>query len=158
MLEFEIAALYYFITGILNLPVYFDAIPEDMDIPCLFFPPPHQISGNFSTNAYATTFTLYAKVIDINNVSAGGKSSQIAHAIQKNRFKVPLVNEKGKATGKKFRIDSIETTKADENVWQIEISWKRYTAFTEKSVTLAREFFFNGTPLAENIEGGQDGN
>ena len=30
MLEFEIAALYYFVAGILNLPAYFDEVPEDM--------------------------------------------------------------------------------------------------------------------------------
>ena len=34
MLEFEIAALYYFVAGILNLPAYFDEVPEDMEIPC----------------------------------------------------------------------------------------------------------------------------
>lgn len=156
MLEFEIAALYYFIAGILNLPAYFDEVPEDMDIPCVFYPVPHQKNGSFSTNAYSTTFTLYAKVMDINNVSAGWKSSQIVQAIGKNRNKIPLVNEKGKQTGKNFRIDSVEATKADEGVWQIEISWRRYTKFTDNATTLAREFFFNGTPLAENIEGGQD--
>ena len=42
MLEFEIAALYYFVAGILNLPAYFDEVPEDMEIPCVFYPSPHQ--------------------------------------------------------------------------------------------------------------------
>ena len=37
MLEFEIAALYYFVAGILNLPAYFDEVPEDMEIPCVFY-------------------------------------------------------------------------------------------------------------------------
>lgn len=54
MLEFEIAALYYFVAGILNLPAYFDEVPEDMEIPCVFYPSPHQKSGDFSTN----TFTI----------------------------------------------------------------------------------------------------
>ncbi len=156
MLEFEIAALYYFVAGILNLPAYFDEVPEDMEIPCVFYPSPHQKSGDFSTNTYATTFTLYAKVMDIDNVSAGGKCSQIVHAISGSRYKVPLVDEKGKRTGNNFRIDSMEATKADEGVWQIEISWKRYTRFDEKAATLAREFYFNGTPIAEQIEGGQN--
>ena len=69
---------------------------------------------------------------------------------------MPLVDEKGKRTGRNFRIDSMEATKADEGVWQIEISWKRYTRFNEKTATLAREFYFNGTPIAEQIEGGQN--
>ena len=114
MLEFEIAALYYFVAGILNLPAYFDEVPEDMEIPCVFYPSPHQKSGDFSTNTYSTTFTLYAKVMDIDNVSAGGKCSQIVHAISGNRYKVPLVDEKGKRTGNNFRIDSMEATKVDE--------------------------------------------
>ena len=94
MLEFEIAALYYFIAGILNLPAYFDAVPEDMEI-LVYFILLAPESGDFSTNTYATTFTLYAKVMDIDNVSAGGKCSQIVHAISGNRYKVPLVDEKG---------------------------------------------------------------
>ena len=78
--------------------------------------------------------------MDIDNVSTGGKCSQIVHAISGNRYKVPLVDEKGKRTGNNFRIDSMEATKVDEGVWQIEISWKRYTRFNEKAATLARDF------------------
>lgn len=149
MLEFEIAAIYYFIAGILNLPAYFDEVPEDMNIPCVFYPAPHQTSGYFSTNTYASTFTMYAKVMDINNLSAGWKCSQIVQSISGNRYKIPLVDENGKKTGKHFRIESVEATKADEGVWQIEIAWKRYTGFDAKAVTMAREFYFNGVPIAE---------
>ena len=149
MLEFEIAALYYFIAGILNLPAYFDEVPENMEIPCVFYPSPHQKSGDFSTNTYATTFTLYAKVMDIDNVSAGGKCSQIMHAISGNRYKVPLVDEKGKRTGKNFRIESMEVTKADEGVWQMELSWKRYSRYDGDAAAMARRFFINGLKMGK---------
>ena len=132
MLEFEIAALYYFVAGILNLPAYFDEVPEDMEIPCVFYPSPHQKSGDFSTNTYATTFTLYAKVMDIDNVSAGGKCSQIVHAISGNRYKVPLVDEKGKRMeeGKKFEIyagcsQPDEKSKELTGIMPVKIIWEK---------------------------------
>ena len=42
MLEFEIAALYYFVAGILNLPAYFDEVPEDMEMCILSFSAPEK--------------------------------------------------------------------------------------------------------------------
>ena len=61
MLEFEIAALYYFIAGILNLPAYFDAVPEDMEIPCVFYPSPHQKMRGFSQQIHMLRHLPYMR-------------------------------------------------------------------------------------------------
>ena len=36
MLEYEIAAIYYFVAGIITAQPYFEEVPLDMLIPCVF--------------------------------------------------------------------------------------------------------------------------
>lgn len=40
MLEYEIAAIYYFVAGIITAQAYFEEVPLDMVIPCVFYPTP----------------------------------------------------------------------------------------------------------------------
>lgn len=147
MLECEVAAIYYFVDGVLGVKSYFNEVPEDMIIPCVFYPAPAMDPDSFSVSSFATTFTMYAKVMDINNLSAANKASEILQAVCKNRYKIPMVDENGQRTGKNFRIERLKSEKVDEGVYQLTITWKRYTSYTEKTATLAREFFFNGNPV-----------
>jgi 5-hydroxyisourate hydrolase-like protein (transthyretin family) len=147
VLEYEVAALYYYVADILGIKSYFDRVPENMIIPCVFYPAPTLDPDSFSTSAFSTVFTMYVKVMDISNLSAAGKASKVIQAICKNRYKVPLVDENGKKTGKNFRIESLKSEKVDEGVYQLTFTWKRYTKYTENAAQLAREFFFNGIPI-----------
>ncbi len=150
VLEYEVAAIYYFIQEIIGIKYYFDEVPKDFLVPCVFYPTPTFETDSFSTSSFSTTFTMYAKVIDISNVSAAWKASEIIQAVCKNRNKIPLVNESGKKTGKNFRIDNLISKKIDEGVVQIAFTWKRYTKYTKNTAILAREFFFNGSPVGIN--------
>ena len=42
MLEFEIAAIYYFVAGIITAQPYFEEVPLDMLTPCVFYPTPRE--------------------------------------------------------------------------------------------------------------------
>lgn len=147
MLEYEVAAIYYYVAGLLGIKSYFDRVPENMIIPCVFYPAPEAEPDSFSTSSFATTFTMYAKVMDISNLSAAGKVSELLQSISRNRNRIPLVDENGQKTGGNFRIVGLKSGKVDEGVYQMEITWKRYTKYTEKTATLAQEFFFNGNPV-----------
>ncbi|MCD8150597.1 MAG: hypothetical protein LUE92_13775 [Clostridiales bacterium] len=147
MLEFEIAALYYFINDVLGVQPYFEEVPEDMIIPCVFYPPPEEETGDFSVSAFATTFTLHVKVMAADNLTAAGNAAAVIEAICLNRKKIPLVDDTGTQTGYNFRIIDLKSSKVDEGVWQLAITWKRYTKYTAKTATLAQEFFFNGNYL-----------
>ena len=52
MLEYEIAAIYYFVAGIITAQAYFEEVPLDMVIPCVFYPTPTPAASGFSVNAY----------------------------------------------------------------------------------------------------------
>lgn len=84
-----------------------------------------------------------------------GRTGITGYDREKN--KIPLVDENGKQTGKHFQLNMPEISKVDAGVYEMKVSWKRYTRYAEDAVILARRFFANGTPIdSENGEGGED--
>ena len=70
MLEYEIAAIYYFVAGIITAQAYFEEVPLDMVIPCVFYPTPTPAASGFSVNAYMTEFAMYIKFINHSTMAA----------------------------------------------------------------------------------------
>lgn len=147
MLEFEIAAIYYFVKNTLTATPYFQQIPVDMLIPCVFYPTPQVTSKNFSLSTFALNFLMYAKVFAIDTLDAYTMASKILVAVMKNGNKIPLYNENGSSTGKNLRINNPVIKKIDECVYQIEFSWVRYTAVGQVDVARAEEIYVNINPV-----------
>lgn len=145
MIAFEIASLYHFIYDLIKLESYFDIIPQDMIIPSIFYPTPTVLTSSFSTSAFENSFKIYANIFDISSINAYEKTVEIATAIGKNRNKIPIIDDDGNATNKNVRFDSINYKKVDEGVYQLEISWKRYTNYTQEDAALAQEIYFHIT-------------
>ena len=146
-IEFEVAAIYYLANEVLAVQPYFDVVPEGMIVPSIFYPTPEMETDSFSTGAYQTDFTLFVKLFARTTAEAACMASELLRAVAGKRNKVELVDEEGKKTGKNFRIDKLHAEKIDEGVYQLSITWKRYTAFDERASMLAKEFFMNGTPM-----------
>lgn len=147
MLEYEIAAIHYFVSGIIMAQAYFEEVPLDMVIPCVFYPTPTPAASGFSVNAYMIEFAMYIKFIDHSTMAAYEMGEKVLQAIMGNRRKVPLVDETGKQTGKSFRVNMPKLKKVENGVYQMELSWNRHTRYDEKEVTLARDIFMNGLPI-----------
>lgn len=149
MLEFEIAAIYYFIASVITAHPYFEEVPEDMLTPCVFYPTPDTEGSSFSTSTYGTDFVIYVKFMDAKTSDACMMASTVLQEIMRCKKKVPLVDENGEYTGKNFKVKNAIAKKIDNGVYQMEISWTRYTRYNSNAVTLAKEFFFNGNPVTE---------
>lgn len=149
MLEFEIAAIYYFVAGIITAHPYFEEVPLDMLTPCVFYPTPSPTAARFSANAYKTEFAMYVKFIDHDAMAAYEMGERVLQAIMGNRRKVPLVDETGKRTGKHFRVDMPKLKRIENGVYQMELSWDRHTRYNAREGLLAREIFMNGQPIGK---------
>lgn len=149
MLEYEIAAIYYFVASIITAQPYFEEVPLDMLLPCVFYPTPTTAASEFSVNAYMTEFSMYIKFMDHSTMAAYEMGESVLQAIMRNRRKVPLVDENGKQTGKNFRVNMPKLKKIENGVYQMELSWKRHTRYDAKAVTFARDIFMNGLPIGK---------
>jgi len=149
MLEFEVAAIYYFVDRIIAAHPYFEEVPLDLLLPCVFYPAPSSDARVFSVNAYATEFTMYAKFMDHSTLAAYEMGEKVLQEVMKNRRKVPLVDENGDLTGKSFRINTPKLKKIENGVYQMEISWKRHTRYDAEEAILAKDIFMNGSPIGK---------
>ena len=147
MLEFEIAAIYYFVAGIITAQPYFEEVPLDMLPPCVFYPTPSPTAAGLSTNAYKTEFAMYVKFMDHDTLAAYEMGERVLQAIMGNRRKVPLVDADGKQTGKHFRVNMPKLKRIENGVYQMELSWDRHTRCAAGEVALARGIFMNGLPV-----------
>lgn len=146
MLEHEIAAIYYFIAETVDAEPYFQEVPENLIIPCVFYPSPEQSGGVFSSSKYKTDFIMYVKFMAGSTRKAYEMGSSVLQKLMKENRKIPLVNERGVKTGKKFQINNPDLKRIDNGVYQMKISWVRYSEYTRNSVDRAHEFFINGIP------------
>lgn len=144
MLEYEIAAMYGFIDGTINATAYFKEIPENFVVPCVFYPTPEQSGAAFSTSKHATDFTMYVKFMAKDTMEAYSLASAVMKNLVENRLKVLLVDENGKPTGKRFQIKEPVIRKVDSGVYQMQVSWRRYSLYNKDAVTMAQSFFMNG--------------
>lgn len=149
MLECEIAAIYYFVAGIITAQPYFEEMPLDMLIPCVFYPNPAPTAAGFSVNAYMTEFSIYVKFMNHTTMAAYEMGENVLQEIMRNRRKVPLVDKEGKRTGRNLRVNMPKLKKIESGVYQMELSWNRHTRYDAKEVTLARDIFLNGLPIGK---------
>lgn len=149
MLEYEIAAIYYFVADIITAQPYFEEVPLGMLLPCVFYPTPTPAASGFSVNAYMTEFSMYVKFMDRSTMAAYEMGESVLQALMRNRRKVLLVDENGKQTGKSFRVNMPRLKKIESGVYQMELSWNRHTRYDAKEVTLARDIFVNGLPIGK---------
>lgn len=149
MLEYEIAAIYYFIADILTATPYFEEVPEDFLVPCVFYPTPEQTGGVFSVSKYKTDFVMYVKFMAQSTLDAYNMANEVMQELMRKKRKVPLVDNNGKQTRKSFQINNPVVRKVDNGVYQMEVSWKRYSSYDVDTAALAREFFLNGTPMSK---------
>lgn len=148
MLEQEIAAIDYLICSVVPVKSYFGAMPEDVQFPCVFYPFPEFTGEGFSLSTYVADFALYVKFMDRDTAAAYQMAAKVLQKIMAGQNKIPLVDEQGKVTGKCFRIGYLDLKQIEEGVYQLKLSWKRYTPYQKQVAEQAKEIFFNGKPIS----------
>lgn len=151
MLEFEIAAMYYFVAGVIDATPYFEEVQEELLTPCVFYPTPNPSALAFSTGAFATQFVMYVKFMDVSTMEAYIMAEAVLKAIMENRNKIPLMDENGNQTGKHYKVNMPRVKKIENGVYQMDISWNRYTRYDARVVTRAQEIFINGLPIRKEM-------
>lgn len=113
MIEFEIAGLFYAIKKALSkdkdnvYETYFDEIPKDIFLPCVYFPAPEITESGWSSSAYKATFTLYVTVMAPTTSQAARMATDIVLDISSRRKKIPIVKEDGTISSHSFRVNTM---------------------------------------------------
>lgn len=136
MIQDEISSITRFCYDRNPVKLYFDRIPQNMVIPCMYFPEPVVVSAPDTIGAYLNVYQLFIKVFATKTQDAHRAAHNIAEAIRQKRGIIPVINPDGSLSGEFMQINlDIETKPLDEGVAQLSLKWKsRYLYDRESQV------------------------
>jgi len=105
VLDQEIASVIAFLlkaTG--NPSPYYRKIPQDFLVPAAYFPPPEIDSQGYTMTTYALNFMWFVKFFHSEDQLAHELGYTALTAIKDMRNAIPLIDEDGAYTGRKFRM------------------------------------------------------
>ncbi len=134
MLQDEIGSIMRFCYDRNPVQVYSERIPQEMIIPCMYFPEPIIMSSSDTIYAYVNVYQLFIKIFAEKTQTSIRIAHNIAEEIRKCRGVIPIINLDGSLSGEYMQINiDIQTKPLDEGVSQLSLKWKsRYWYDREK--------------------------
>lgn len=93
--------------------IYESEVPENFQVPSMYFPPPFSFDGNDTNMTFAKTYNLSIKLFAKDAHTANDAAELIADNIRSKRKVIPLINHDGTFANDYLRIDRIETRISD---------------------------------------------
>ena len=133
-----------FFYNLFPVKVYTKEVPENFEVPSMYFPEPFSFGGNDTNMTFDKTYSLPVKLFHKDGQQAYAEAESIADTVQKKRSVIPLLNSDGTATGQYIRLGRIETRVTD-GVASIVVNWNsKYHYEREDYIPLGNITFDNG--------------
>ncbi len=153
MLEDEVASIakkMYDITGIQD--IYFDEVREGFKRPSLYFPAPEQEPAADTLSSFAYDNAMYVKVFGDTTKAAMEIAQQVIHEVSRRRNLIPVVDDDGEPTGKRFRLSSISSKAIEVGTAQVYVRWKSVYDYAGEAHTRAAKMFYNIIFKSEEVQ------
>lgn len=125
MIQAEIGSIARYCYDKNPVKIYFDRIPQNMSIPCMYFPEPIVVSSADTLYAYLNVYQLFIKIFTEKTHTSHRVAHSIAEALRKARGVIPIISPDGTLSGESMQINmDIETKALDEGVAQLSLKWK----------------------------------
>lgn len=125
MFQDEISSIARFCYDRNPVKLYFDRIPQNMVIPCMYFPEPVVVSSSDSLYTYLNVYQLFIKIFTVKTQEAHRQAHGIAEAFRVARGIIPIIKPDGSLSGNYMQINlDVETKPLDEGVAQLSLKWK----------------------------------
>lgn len=124
MLQDEFGSIMKFCYNHNPVKIYSDRIPQDMIIPCMYFPAPIVLSSSDTITSYKNTYQMFVKVFAEKTQQAHRQVHSIAEELRKARGIIATINLDGTPTNEYMSIDlDIQTKSLDEGIVQLALRW-----------------------------------
>ncbi|WP_404407731.1 phage portal protein [Jeotgalibacillus malaysiensis] len=124
--------------------VYTEEVPEDFEIPSMYFPEPFSFGGGDTNMTFLKTYSLNIKLFHQTKQKAYSEAEKIATAIERARSVVPMVDPAGVLTGEYLRIGRIEVRGSGPGVATIVVNWDSRYHYDRDPVPSLENFDLEG--------------
>ena len=134
MLEQEIASIMRFCLDAADnpQPYYYD-VPEDFQVPAMYFPQPEIDTAGETFLTYAFKYSWYINIFCSTTEDAHALAWQVLTAIKQARNLIPLLDDEGEDSGSGLRINDPRLVRVDTGVVQIVLTWTSRRPYDLKS-------------------------
>jgi hypothetical protein len=105
-----------------NVTYYDKQIPNQMRIPCMYFPIPISSSQGHSKETFSTSYTLNVNIFHTDEHSAYLQSEEIKSSIMRGKSVIAVYAQDGTQDGS-LQIDGIEITEIGEGVVKLQLTY-----------------------------------
>lgn len=154
-MESEVGSIGAFCVAQYPAKVYVEKMPQDFQVPAIYFPPPSSTDSHFTSRAFEVSYVLSVKVFHPSEQEAFRAAERIATAIRAKRRTIPLLDIDGglsKSTRKTLYIESVNTRSIESGsdllgAAQVTIEWQSRYLFElpqyEKMMHVYCQFIMN---------------
>lgn len=122
--------------------VYTDRIPQDMDIPCMYFPAPIVTSSPDTITGYRNTYQLFIKLFAKKTQQAHSKAHEIAEKLRASRGIIPVVGFDGDQSEEYMQVNlDVQTKAVDDGVAQLAVKWESQYPFIREEFPIMETLF-----------------
>lgn len=112
-----------------NAEVYTMKMPQDFQVPSLYFPPPITFDTPFTAHSFEKNYSLTVKLFHEDEQKAFTEAEKIADSIRKSRKVIPIINADTSSAGRMLIVSNVDVRVIDSGpismgVAQITIAWK----------------------------------
>lgn len=115
-------------------------IPENFQVPSVYFQVPTATSRKATLSAYLTILNVDIWFLHRGDWDANAAAVQVRNSILLDNLHIPIRNEDGSLSGKCLHIEEPEVRKIDEGIVQLSIRVKSYTKKPETALAQAERF------------------
>lgn len=132
-----------FFYKVFPVKIYELEVPQNFEVPSIYFPPPRVFDGNDTNQTYVKTYSLSVKLFHRDSKQAYKEAETISDAINSNRNIVPLLDPDGSKTGDYLRISRVEVRIADSGVATIALTWDSRYFYERETWPSIKDVSFN---------------
>ena len=147
-MDAEIGSIMGYCYKLLPIKVYTKRIPQDFEIPSIYFPKPFFTESNFTLDSFNKTYNLQVMVIYPTVEESVDKAEHLMNRMLADKKYIPLLNEDGSPTNSYIKINRIEVREGD-NFATLSLIWDsqyKYGWYEGKDVNEEKmlKFFLDG--------------
>ncbi|MGE6857490.1 phage portal protein [Bacillus pumilus] len=119
----EVGSIMHYCYRKFPVKVYEKKIPEQFQIPSMYFPAAWVNTRNDTVSTFLKTYTLHIKVFHKDSEQAHDAAESIVDALSADRNFIQMVNVEGEPLDQYVRIKRAETRNGDQGVATIVLTW-----------------------------------
>ena len=145
-LEQAFASIIRYVQGTVGTgsKLYLDELPENFQVPSVYFPVPTTESRQATFDTWLTEIYVDVWFMGGNDWDANSMAVTVRDGLLRNRCLIDIVSNDGTATGRKFRLTEPRIRKLSEQCVSLSTRIRNYVSFQDNDIDRVMEFSFKG--------------